>query len=153
METWDSFSHDAIEAWLRWRVCRGPNQPTRHTRAVRACRHLFFTYTFSLLAYEKILQTVLVNEIHHRYLNVKRIKNILLTKSFSVVCVAKSTVGSLVDGLVGSFQPDTVNTPHATIPQNTTHSEQRKVSYDDQGSHYVVLTDVFNLAVQTLVTH
>lgn len=80
-------------------------------------------------------------------------KNILLTKSVSVVCVTKSAVRSLVDRLVGSFQLDTVNTPHATIPQNTTHSEQRKVSYDDLGGLYVVLTDVFHLAVQTLVTH
>lgn len=80
-------------------------------------------------------------------------KHILLTKSVSVVYVIKWTVGSLVDGLVGSFQLDTVNTPHAAIPQNTTHSEQRKASYDDLGGLYVVLTDVFHLAVQTLVTH
>lgn len=69
-------------------------------------------------------------------------KHILLTKSVSVARITKSTVGSLTDRLVGSFQVDTVNTPHATIPQNTTQSMQSKVSYDDLGGLYVVLTDV-----------
>lgn len=80
-------------------------------------------------------------------------KHVLLSKSVSVVRVTKSTVRSLLDGLVGSFQLYTVNTPCAAILQNTTHSKQRKVSYDDLGGLYVVLTDVFHLAVQTLVTH
>lgn len=77
-------------------------------------------------------------------------KHILLTKSVSVVCVTKSTVCSSVDGLVGSFQLDTVNTPHAANPPKY---NPLRVSNDDLGGLYVVLTDVFHLAVQTLVIH